>query len=101
MTIQQQAYINGFVKRATEHGLSAYEAIEILKLAAPAPRAWRAVMRDAGARSLISNSATDAERAAFAKKLRSPAEGKIRSDIAEAARISRGKGKITPDLAGE
>lgn len=31
MTTQQQAYINGFVKRASQHGLSDYQAIELLK----------------------------------------------------------------------
>ena len=31
MTAQQEAYINGFVKRANQHGLSDYQAIELLK----------------------------------------------------------------------
>ena len=31
MTNQEQAYINGFVKRANQHGLSDYQAIELLK----------------------------------------------------------------------
>ena len=31
MTVQQEAYINGFVKRANQHGLSDYQAIELLK----------------------------------------------------------------------
>lgn len=31
----QQAYINGFVKRAEEHGFSHNEAVELLKSAAP------------------------------------------------------------------
>jgi hypothetical protein len=35
MNTQEQAYIEGFVKRATEHGLSAHEAIELFKQAAP------------------------------------------------------------------
>lgn len=35
MTTQQQAYINGFVKRAMEYGLSQQEAVELLKSAAP------------------------------------------------------------------
>lgn len=35
MTNQEQAYINGFVKRASEYGFSAQEAIELLKSASP------------------------------------------------------------------
>jgi len=31
----QEAYINGFIKRATEYGLTQYQAIELLKRAAP------------------------------------------------------------------
>jgi hypothetical protein len=34
MNTQQQAYINGFVKRASEYGLNQYEAIELLKSSA-------------------------------------------------------------------
>jgi hypothetical protein len=36
MTVQQQAYIYGFVKRAAEYGFSENEAIELLKQAEPA-----------------------------------------------------------------
>jgi hypothetical protein len=35
MTNQEQAYINGFVKRANEYGLSEQEALELLKSASP------------------------------------------------------------------
>jgi hypothetical protein len=35
MTAQEQAYINGFVKRAGEYGLSRGEAIELFKSASP------------------------------------------------------------------
>jgi hypothetical protein len=37
MNTQQQAYINGFVKRASEYGLNQNEAIELLKQSADAP----------------------------------------------------------------
>jgi hypothetical protein len=35
MNTQEQAYINGFVKRAAEYGYSPEQAVEILKLASP------------------------------------------------------------------
>ena len=35
MNTQQQAYINGFVKRASEYGINQNEAIELLKSAGP------------------------------------------------------------------
>lgn len=35
MNTQEQAYINGFVKRANEHGFTDKEAVEILKQASP------------------------------------------------------------------
>jgi hypothetical protein len=35
MTTEEQAYINGFIKRANEYGLSELQAIELLKQAGP------------------------------------------------------------------
>jgi len=37
MTTQEQAYIEGFVKRASEYGFNQNEAVELLKYAQPAP----------------------------------------------------------------
>lgn len=38
MNTLQQAYVNGFVKRASQHGLNEMEAISLLKQANPGPQ---------------------------------------------------------------
>ena len=57
-TQQQQAYINGFVKRASEHGLNHNEAIDLLKQAivADAPEYQNSPSFVQGLKNLIGNS---------------------------------------------
>jgi hypothetical protein len=82
-TQQQQAYINGFVKRASEYGLTHNEAIELLKKASPkvspeqmntrslAPGALTAAQAGKGSGGLFPGGARDMS-AAQLKALRLP-----------------------------
>jgi hypothetical protein len=100
MTLQDQAYIEGFVKRASEYGYSESDAIAMLKNASPATRALQEVMGTSTGRTLMQG-LPDPTSAAMSARKSSGKDSMLRKRLADAARKVRNQRKLPIDLAGE